>query len=100
MGIVQLNLPYFLVTMLNKNDSYWLTLERDIKEGATIGDVLADVASRYVDFRRAVFDPDAGKVSDEVLVTLNNDLLHSLDVTEVKVNNGDSITIIPIVSGG
>ncbi len=99
-GKVQLKIPPWVGVMLNEQGSGWFILEKEIGEGATIGDLLADLAFSYTDFRRAVFNPDAGKVSDQVNVILNDNLLQLPGVTETKLNNGDSIIILPVYAGG
>ena len=99
-GKVLLKIPPWVGIMLNEQGSGWFTLEKEIGEGATIGDLLADLAVSYTDFRKVVFNPDTGKVSDQVNVVLNNNLLQFPEVTEAKLNDGDSIIILPVYSGG
>ena len=99
-GKVLLKIPPWVGIMLNEQGSGWFTLEKEIEEGATIGDLLADIAFSYTDFRKAVFNPDAGKVSDQVNVILNDSLLQLPGVTETKLNDGDSIIILPVYAGG
>ncbi len=100
MGKVQLKIPPWVGIMLNEQGSGWFTLEKEIGEEATIGDLLADLAVSYTDFRKMVFNPDVGKVSDQVNVILNDNLLQLPEVTETKLNDGDSIIILPVYSGG
>ena len=100
MGKVQLKIPPWIASMLNAQGTGWLILEREIGEGTTIGDLLADLASSYTNFRKSVFNPDLGEVSDQVIVILNNDLLQLPDVTEAKLNDGDSISLLPVFAGG
>lgn len=99
-GKVRLKFPHSFVSILNTQDSDLLILEKELEEGATIGDLLADLASSYTDFRKAVFDPDIGKVSDQIMVILNDSLLQVPDATEAKLNDGDSIILLPVYSGG
>ncbi|MFC2048558.1 MoaD/ThiS family protein [Chloroflexota bacterium] len=100
MGKVQLKIPPWVAIMLNEQGSDWFILEKEIGEGATIGDLLADLASDYTDFRKVLFNPDIGKVSDQVNVILNNNLLQSTDMTEAKLNDGDTVTLLPVYTGG
>ena len=86
--------------MLNEHGSGWFTLEKEIGKETTIGDLLADLAFSHTDFRKMVFNPDVGKVSDQVIVILNDSLLQLPDVTEAKLNDGDSISLLPVYSGG
>ena len=100
MGKVQLKILPWVANMLNTPGSSWLILEKEIGAGATIGDLLADLASSYTDFRKVVFNPDTGKVNDQVMVILNGGLLQFPDVTEAKLADGDSIVLLPVYSGG
>ena len=100
MGKVQLKFPASFASMLNAQGSDLLILEKEIGEGATITDLLADLAFSYADFSKAVFDPDTGKVSDRVHLILNNRILQIPEVTEARLNDGDIVIILPVYSGG
>jgi len=99
-GKVRLKFPASFASRLNAQGSDLVILEKEIGEEATIGDILTDLAFSYTDFRKVVFNPDTGKVSDQVNVVLNNNLLQFPEVTEAKLNDGDSIIILPVYSGG
>jgi molybdopterin converting factor small subunit len=86
--------------MLNASGSRWLILEREIDEETTAGDVLEALASSYAEFRKTVFNPDTMRVSNQVMVILNGNLLRSAELTAVKLNDGDSIILLPVYSGG
>ncbi len=100
MGKVLLKIPPSLAIVLNARVTDWFTLEKEIGEGATIGDLLADLAASYTDFRKVVFDSDTGKVSEQVNVFLNNNFLQGADVTETKLSDGDDVILLPVYSGG
>ena len=99
-GKVRLKFPASFASMLNAQGSDLVILEKEIGEETTIGDLLAALAVSYADFRKVVFNPDIGKVSDQVIVILNGSLLQLPDVTEAKLNDGDSVSLIPVFSGG
>jgi len=99
-GKVRLEFPASFASVLNAQGSDLVTLEKEIGEEATISDLLAELAFSYTDFRKVVFDPDTGEVGDQVNVVLNNNLLQFPEVTEAKLNDGDSIIILPVYSGG
>ena len=86
--------------MLNPRGSGSLVIERDLEEGATVGSLLADLALGHPNFRAALFNPDAGTVSDQVVVVLNDSLLQCPDVTTVKLNDGDKVMLLPQFAGG
>ncbi len=100
MGKVRLKFPTSFASRLNVQGSDLVILEKEIGEEATIGDLLADLAFSYTDFRKVVFNPDTGKVGDQVNVILNNNLLQLPDVTGAKLSDGDSIIILPVYAGG
>jgi len=99
-GKVQLKIPPWIASMLNAQGSDWLILEKEIGEETTIGGLLADLTSSYTDFRKVVFNPYVGTVSDQLIVILNNSLLQGPDVTEAKLNDGDSVMLLPVYTGG
>ncbi len=84
MGKVRLKFPSSFASKLNAQGSDLVTLKKEIGEEATISDILTDLAVSYTNFRKVVFNPAAGKVSDQVNVVLNNNLLQLPDVTEAN----------------
>ncbi len=100
MSRVQLKITSALASVLRNQGSDWLILEKEIGEGATIGDLLADLAPNYNNFRNAVFDPDTKEISDQVMIILNDSLLQFPDVTEAKLSKGDRVMLTLVFSGG
>ena len=100
MGKVQLRMPSSIADTLNEKSSDWCVFEKEIGEGATMGDLLAELTSSYDGFRKAVFNPDIGKISDQIMVFLNDNLLQDPGVTDAKLNDRDSIMFLPVYSGG
>jgi len=100
MGKVQLKIPPWIASMLQAQGSDWLILEQEIGERATVGGLLTDLTYSYTDFRKVVFNPDVGTVSDQLIVFLNDSLLQGPDVTEAELSDGDSVTLLPVYTGG
>ena len=100
MNKIRLKIPPFLASMLNAPGTDWLIIDKELEEGATIDDLLADLASNYPGFPKVIFNPDAGEVSDQVLVILNDSLLPGPDVAKTRLNDGDCITLLQVYSGG
>ena len=100
MGKVRLRIPSSIADTLNEKRSDWFISEKEIGEGATMGDLLIELAASHADFRKVVFNPDIGKVSEQINVFLNDSLLQFPDVTDAKLNDGDSIMFLPVYSGG
>lgn len=100
MSEVQIEIPPWVASMLNTPSSNWLILKKEIGEKATVGNLLAELALDNPEFRRTVFDPDTGKSSGQVMVFLNKSILQYSDITETKLNDGDSVMLLPVYLGG
>ena len=68
-------------------------------EGATIGEVLADLASSYPGMAGQVLTHE-GNLHRFVNVYVNDDDVRYLDQLDTKVADGDTISILPAVAGG
>ena len=99
MGRVQLKITPSLASMFHVSRDDWFILNQEIGEGATIGDLFTTLAASYTNFRKVVFDTDEGKASDQIMIILNDSLLQG-DVMEVKIKDGDTVTLLPVYSGG
>lgn len=97
---VQLRIPPWIASLLKGQDSDWLVLEPEIGEGATLGNLLTELTTSDAGFRKVVFNPEAGAVSDQLVVILNDSLLPESEVTATRLNDGDSIMLLPVYAGG
>jgi sulfur-carrier protein len=68
-------------------------------EGATVGDVLADLTTRYPGLEGQVVDGD-GTLHKFVNVYRNDDDIRYLDQLDTKLSDGDVVSILPAVAGG
>lgn len=68
-------------------------------EGATVGEVLGDLTSRFPGIAGQVWAQE-GKLNRFVNVYLNDDDVRYLDQLETKVHDSDAISILPAVAGG
>src|SRR4029077_8899600 len=68
-------------------------------EGATIGDLLADLTKRYSGLKAHLYN-DQGKLRSFVNVYLNDEDIRYLQKEQTPVHAGDTISIIPSVAGG
>ncbi len=68
-------------------------------EGATIGDVLEGLESRYEGLRGKLRSPE-GEIRRFVNVYVNDSDVRLLRGTTTPVADGDEVTIIPAVAGG
>ena len=68
-------------------------------EGATVGDVFADLGARYPGLSDQLVD-ESGSIHKFVNVYRNDDDVRYLDQLDTKVADGDVVSILPAVAGG
>lgn len=68
-------------------------------EGATVGEVLSDLAKHHAGLKRHLFTDD-GKVRSFVSIYLNDEDVRYLQREATPVHSGDVVSIIPSIAGG
>ncbi len=68
-------------------------------EGADINGVLSDLEIRYPGLGEVVFDAER-QIIDRVVVFLNNEEISTIGGLEAAVEDGDDVSIIPVLAGG
>ena len=69
-------------------------------DGTTVGELLADLDSKYPGIRTGLFDPSSGELRRFVNVYVNDEDIRYLGRLEAAVKPGDTISILPAVAGG
>ena len=67
--------------------------------GATVGEVLAALTTRFPDLRKQLFN-DEGKLRSFVNVYLNDEDIRYLKKDGTAVASGDTLSIVPSIAGG
>jgi sulfur-carrier protein len=83
-------------TVLRKHTDGGVAVEA---EGASIREVLEDIAGRFPEFREKVFSEDGG-LHRFINVYANDEDVRYLDGLDTKVSEGDVVAILPAVAGG
>ena len=68
-------------------------------DGATIGELLADLTKKYEGLKPHLYN-EQGKLRSFVNVYLNDEDIRYLEKEKTAVKPGDTISIIPSVAGG
>jgi len=97
---IKLRLSSWVAAKLGDENSGWLTLEKEVREGSTISDLLAEIVMTYPGLREAVYSPDTGLVDKRINVALNDHFLNSREISQVKLSDGDTIFLFPSHWGG
>ena len=67
--------------------------------GDTVGDLLTDLDSRHAGLKARLVT-DAGALHRFVNVYVNDEDVRFLGALDAKLNDGDTVTILPAVAGG
>ena len=68
-------------------------------EGATVGELLANMTAEYAELRNHLYTEE-GKLRSFVNVYLNDDDIRYLQKEDTRIKDGDTVSIIPSVAGG
>jgi molybdopterin synthase sulfur carrier subunit len=68
-------------------------------EGATVGDLLADLERRFPGIRARLYD-EAGNLRRFVNLYVNDEDVRYLQGEETPLSDGDELSIIPAIAGG
>jgi len=68
-------------------------------EGATVGDVLENVAAAWPDLKRHLYDDD-GKLRAYVNVYLGDDNIRDFGGLEAPTREDSVVTLVPAIAGG
>ena len=75
-------------------------LKKKVPAGATVYDLFSEVAASYPEFRKQVFNPDTGILSEQVMVIMSGKLLQSADLKNTPLNDNDKLVLSPVLVGG
>ena len=67
--------------------------------GATVGEVLAALTTRYPDLRKQIFN-DEGKLRSFVNVYLNDEDIRYLGKDATPAGDSDTLSLVPSIAGG
>jgi molybdopterin converting factor small subunit len=85
-------IPTPLRQFAEKNDTVELP-------GATVGEVLSALTSRYPDLKKNLYN-DEGKLRSFVNVYLNDEDIRYMNKEATAVADADTISIVPSIAGG
>ncbi|MFB6282219.1 MAG: ubiquitin-like small modifier protein 1 [Haloferacaceae archaeon] len=74
------------------------TVTRDLDDGATVGDVLADLEADYEGLAGQLLEN--GDLRPQINVLRNGREVLHMEGTETPVEDGDTIAVFPPVAGG
>jgi len=91
MGVV-IEIPSALKQFVNDQDEVEVS-------GSSVEEAFAELVSEFIELKGNLFD-DNGKIRSFINVYLNDDDIRYADGLKSKVQDGDTIQIVPSVAGG
>ncbi len=74
--------------------------DKEAEEGATVGDVIRELAAEHRALGDIMFDTGTDKFSGQVAIVLNDRLLEALNGLATSIKDGDIIKLFPVIAGG
>jgi len=75
--------------------------EFELEKGTPLSELLNKLAGIYGEpFKKEVFEPGLKDVKMGFVVTINGVLIGQLDEIETKLNEGDNVILMSLMSGG
>ncbi len=99
MAIVKLEVFGWVAAECRRSQRGNLLADEKVEDGASVGDVLRQIAQKDLCFRNAVFTGNMVFKSG-ISVVLNGRILGQPTFLESKVKNGDTVMLLPAIDGG
>ena len=96
---IELRVPSWIAGQLEAQSPVQCKLNKEVKEGTTIDELLAEMVVTCPGFRESVYNPDAGLVTEQIVVALNSRLLTFREISHKHLRDGDTIDILPLYYG-
>ena len=77
-----------------------VVLEKEVRDGATVGDLLEEITSRKQELRELLFDVQTGRLSGYIGLILNGRFLELAGGLETKLQEGDNMRLMLAIRGG
>jgi molybdopterin converting factor small subunit len=77
-----------------------VVLEREVRDGATVRDLLDELAAQNQEFKEVLFDAKTGRLAGHVGLILNGRFLELTGGIETRLQPGDTLRLMPGYSGG
>jgi hypothetical protein len=97
---IKLQLYSWISSSLGESEQGENALTKKIKEGTTFRRFFTELADSSPDFRKLVFDPETGRMNDEVVIMLNGRLVQFNTLIDNEIKDKDVIILSPVLVGG
>jgi molybdopterin converting factor small subunit len=75
-------------------------LKREVRDGATVRDLLVEIASQDRELQAVLFDAQTGRLTPHISVVLNGRFLELAGGLDTELHTGDNLRLMLAMSGG
>ena len=100
MNTIYLQTRSWITDALGIPGSMPYTVKKEIEAGATLLTVFTDLAGKYPEFKKRVFNPETGQLSDQVMLLFNQALTRFDQVKASPLRDKDAVSLVPVIFGG
>ena len=74
--------------------------QMEVEAGTTVRDLFDSLAAKSEHFAQYVFDRDRQDLTGRVVVVINDRILELVQGLDTKIQDGDTILLVPAYAGG
>ena len=100
MSTINLEVIPWLPSLAGKKGEGRMVLAQEVPEGATVGQFLEQLRSHWPKLVDYVVEPDTQRLTTLVSIIVNDRLLELLDGLDTRLQEGDTVILLPAYSGG
>jgi molybdopterin converting factor small subunit len=97
---VRIEVRSWISASFGKPESGHHLIRKKIKTGAVLSNLFKLLGEAYPEFRQQVYNPDGGHLSEQVMVTVNHNLVQESEFAHTFLRDNDEIALFPILVGG
>ena len=100
MATIKLEAVAWLARIFHPEWQTRLKWEMEVEQGAMVRNLFNQLADTCPEFGELVYDRDTQKLRGNISVIFNDRVLELLDGLDTRIEDGDSIVLLPAYSGG
>jgi molybdopterin converting factor small subunit len=99
--LAKVNLEVFgwIAAAFGKKQSGKIIIDEDVEDGATIAELLGQVAKRDLRFKNMVFTSEM-TLQGNISIVLNGRILGQPVFLDARLKDGDKVMLLPTIDGG
>ena len=97
---VRLEIMPWLSRYFGADGSGRVILDREVRDGATVSDLLEEIASQNPELREVLFAAKNRRLPGHIILILNGRFVQLAGGLDATLRSGDTIRLMPTLGGG